>query len=68
MATAEPIKVDFDSRVLDSIASILENVLEGYEQDTISAESALGAVRDIVTVINRLPRSVTVDVGGSDGL
>lgn len=59
------IKVDFDSKVLDSIASILENMLEGYEQGAISAEGALGAVRDLVIVINRLPRSVTVDVGAS---
>lgn len=65
MAKTDPIKVEFDSTLIDSVTSILETILESYEQHSISAESALGAVRDVVVVINRVPRSVTVDVGAS---
>lgn len=62
MAKLDPVTYDFDSKMLDVFTEQLERLLEAYESDAISAESALGGVRDLVILTNRVPRSVTINL------
>lgn len=66
MAKVYPEKLHIDTKLLDVFTDAAEQLINAYEEGKVTAESCIAGIGDLVTLTNKIPRSVTITIGDED--